>query len=346
MTPKPEKRSVGRPKLGSRDRPSRPSRPQKSSQGHSQGRFPRQDTKQSPATSSPPKLRRNTRPSQAEASPSNGSEPLPTQSVDATELKEDEASLLYGRHSVLAALDSEHPLNRIWVIPKLLYDPRFHSQLRQAKSRGAVIDEVDPRRLDQITQGANHQGIAAQAASCNYCDLEALIQIARQTTRSPVLLAADSITDPHNLGAMIRTAEAMGAQGLILPQRRAVGVTPTVMKVASGALANFPIARVTNLTQAIEDLKQAGFWIYGAVAAEGQPSQAVKFAEAAVLAIGSEGNGLSLRVQNSCDVLVSIPLRGKVASLNASVATGMLLYELYRQRHGDKIILEPKISPD
>ncbi|MFM7423959.1 MAG: 23S rRNA (guanosine(2251)-2'-O)-methyltransferase RlmB, partial [Elainella sp.] len=245
-----------------------------------------------------------------------------------------------GRHSVLAALEGERALNRIWVTPRLRYDPRFHTLLTEAKAAGAVIDEVEPRRLDQMTQGATHQGIAAQVSSYDYLDLADLIQRAKASVEHPVVLVADSITDPHNLGAIIRSAEAMGAQGLVIPQRRAVGITSTVAKVAAGALETFPVARVINLARALEELKAAGFWIYGTVAEASQAIDAVSFNGAIVLVVGSEGEGLSLLTQKACDVLVSIPLQGSVPSLNASVAAGMVLYEVFRQRRSQRFRLK------
>ncbi|MBF2076728.1 MAG: 23S rRNA (guanosine(2251)-2'-O)-methyltransferase RlmB [Synechococcales cyanobacterium C42_A2020_086] len=257
-----------------------------------------------------------------------------------TEIEND---LIYGRHSVLAALTNQRQLHRIWVTPKLRYDPRFLSLLAHAKASGTVIDEVEFRRLDQLTQGANHQGIAAQVAPYAYLELAELIQRAKSATEQPVLVAADGITDPHNLGAIIRTAEAMGAQGLIIPQRRAVGVTSTVAKVAAGALETFPVARVVNLVRALEELKSAGFWIYGTAATASQTIDAVEFNASTVLVIGSEGEGLSMLTQRCCDVLAAIPLQGHVPSLNASVAAGMVLYEVFRQRRSQRVHL-PSVS--
>ncbi len=258
---------------------------------------------------------------------------------------EEETDLLYGRHPVLAALENKRQLNRVWIIPQLRYDPRFHSLLLRAKASGTVIDEVEPRRLSQITEGANHQGIAAQVAPYPYKDLGELIKKAKSTTDQPVLLVCEGLNDPHNLGAIIRTAEALGAQGLVIPQRRAVGVTSTVMKVAAGALETFPIARVVNLTRALEELKAAGFWIYGTTSETGKLLHTVEFTGPVVLVVGSEGNGLSLLTQRCCDVLVSIPLQGKTPSLNASVAAAMTLYETYRQRWSNLLYLD-KVSKD
>lgn len=245
---------------------------------------------------------------------------------------QEDTDLIYGRHPVLTALENQHQLNRIWITNRLRYDPRFLSLLQTAKANGVVIDEVDPRRLDQLTQHANHQGIVAQVSPYEYLSLEELIQQARLASEQPVVVVADSITDPHNLGAIIRTAEALGAQGLVIPQRRAVGVTSSVMKVAAGALETFPVARVVNLSRALEELKEAGFWIYGTAANGSQPLHSVQFSGAIVLVVGSEGEGLSLLTQRTCDHLVSIPLHGKTPSLNASVAAGMALYEVFRQR--------------
>ena len=241
--------------------------------------------------------------------------------------------MIYGRHSVQAALETGRTLNRVWVTARLRYDNRFHTLLNDAKSQGTVIDEVEPKRLSQITQFANHQGIAAQVSPHEYKDLTELITAAKEKTTQPVIVVADGITDPHNLGAIVRTAEAMGAQGLVIPQRRAVGVTSTVRKVAAGALESLAIARVVNLARALEELKEAGFWIYGTSGeASAQSIQTVDFAKATVIVIGSEGDGLSLVTQKACDLLVSIPLSGSTPSLNASVAAGMTLYEVYRQR--------------
>ena len=271
------------------------------------------------------------RPSQA----ASATTPLPVASD--TELEPD---LVYGRHSVLAALEGQRQLNRIWITSRLRYDSRFHSLLSVAKANGTVIDEVDHRRLDQITHGANHQGIAAQVAPYEYVELGDLIQRAKSVTDHPVLIAADGITDPHNLGAIIRTAEAIGAQGLLMPQRRSVGITSTVTKVAAGALETFPVSRVVNLARALEELKGVGFWIYGTAASASQPVDTVRFDGPVVLVIGAEGEGLSLLTQRCCDALVSIPLQGNTPSLNASVAAGMVLYEIYRQRRSHTLHLE------
>ena len=258
---------------------------------------------------------------------------------------EPSGDLIYGRHPVLSALEHQRHLNRIWIVPRLRYDPPFHTLLTAAKAKGTVIDEVDSKRLAQLTQYANHQGVVAQVAAYEYLDAEALIAQAQTETPQPVLIAADGITDPQNLGAIIRTAEALGAQGLILPQRRAVGITSIVAKVAAGALETLPVARVVNLNQTLEQLKASHYWIYGLAATASTPLPSVKFTSPTVLVVGAEGGGLSLLTQRHCDQLVSIPLQGKTASLNASVATSMALYEVYRQRWEQRLHL-PLTNPD
>ena len=247
--------------------------------------------------------------------------------------------LIYGRHAIEAALASQRPLNRLWIHARHRYDGRFLSLINEAKANGVVVDEADPRRLNQIARGQNHQGIIAQVSAYDYWELETLISHAKAQSHCPVLLAADSITDPHNLGAIIRSAEALGAQGLVIPQRRAAGVTSTVTKVAAGAVEHFPIARVVNLRRALETLKAESFWIYGLSSEASRPVHTVQFNDATVLVVGAEGDGLSMSVQQSCDSLVSIPLAGKTPSLNASVATGMALYEIYRQRWAGRLDL-------
>jgi 23S rRNA (guanosine2251-2'-O)-methyltransferase len=265
--------------------------------------------------STPKPIKRDTRPAESEAA-----------------VQEESPDFIYGRHAIEAALENNRPLNRLWVNARYRYDGRFLSLINTAKANGVVVDEADSRRLNQLAQGHNHQGIIAQVAAYDYWELADLVAHAKQQSPRPVLLAADGITDPHNLGAIIRTAEALGAQGLVIPQRRAAGVTSTVAKVAAGAVEHLPIARVVNLRRALETLKSENFWIYGLAAEASQPIHTVRFTDATVLVVGAEGDGLSMMVQQNCDTLVSIPLSGKTPSLNASVATGMALYEIYRQQ--------------
>lgn len=240
--------------------------------------------------------------------------------------------LIYGCYPLLAALENNHQLNRLYITAKMAHDRRFEGFLPQVKANGTVIDIVDNHRLNQITNFANHQGIAATVAPYDYIELVDLINQAKTQTSNPVIIIADGINDPHNLGAIIRTAEALGMQGLVIPQRRAVGVTSTVKKVAAGALEYFPVARVVNLQSSIEQLKEAGFWIYGTIADSGNDLHKTKLDGAIGLVIGSEEKGISHSTAKSCDFLVSIPMTGKTPSLNASVATAICLYEIHRQQ--------------
>jgi 23S rRNA (guanosine2251-2'-O)-methyltransferase len=258
--------------------------------------------------------------------------------------EEEVTDYLYGKHSVFTAIENERQINRIWVLSKLRHHPSFFTLLAQAKANGTVIDEVDAQRLGYLATGGNHQGIVAQVAPHDYLELEELITRAKATSDRPVIVVLDGITDPQNLGSIVRTAEALGAQGIIIPQRRAVGITSTVLKVAAGALEHLPVARVVNLSRALAQLKEAGFWIYGTTADSKQPIFDVKFAdrEPIVLVIGSEGDGLGLLTQKGCDHLVSIPLSGKTPSLNAANAAAMCLYEISRQRLSNMLRLSER----
>ncbi|WP_017295134.1 23S rRNA (guanosine(2251)-2'-O)-methyltransferase RlmB [Geminocystis herdmanii] len=253
----------------------------------------------------------------------------PMETDTETELNPD---LIYGCYPLLAALENNHQLNRLYITGKMAHDRRFEQFLPQVKANGTVIDIVDNNRLNQITNFANHQGVAATVAPYEYIELPELINQAKAQTQNPVIIIADGINDPHNLGAIIRTAEALGMQGLVIPQRRAVGVTSTVKKVAAGALEYFPVARVVNLQSSIEQLKEAGFWIYGTIADSGNDLHKTKLDGAIGLVIGSEEKGISHSTAKSCDFLISIPMTGKTPSLNASVATAICLYEIHRQQ--------------
>jgi 23S rRNA (guanosine2251-2'-O)-methyltransferase len=244
----------------------------------------------------------------------------------------EEQDLVYGCHSVLTTLQSDRQLNRIYITGKLAHDDRFESLLTSAKASGAIIDIVDVKRLNQITNFANHQGVAVTVAPYDYLDIDDLIAKAQGETDNPVIIIVDGISDPHNLGAIIRTAEALGMQGVIIPQRRAVGVNSTVMKVAAGALEYLPVARVVNINQAIKHLQDAGFWIYGTTM-NGESLSNTKLSGAIGLVIGAEGKGLSQSTIKACDFLISIPMQGKTPSLNASVATAICLYEIRRQSY-------------
>lgn len=267
------------------------------------------------------------------------------QDPPAPEITEEEASdYLFGKHSVFTAIEKERQINKIWVLSKLRHHPAFFTLIDQAKSNGTVVDEVDTQRLSYLANGGNHQGIVAQVAPHDYLEIEELITRALAATDGPIIVVADGITDPQNLGSIVRTAEALGAQGVVIPQRRAVGITSTVLKVAAGALEHLPVARVVNLSRALGQLKEAGFWIYGTMAEAEQAIHTIDFTDRrpVVLAIGSEGDGLSLLTQKGCDHLVSIPLKGKTPSLNVSNAAAMCLYEISRQRSSNMLRLSER----
>lgn len=258
--------------------------------------------------------------------------------------EEEVTDYLYGKHSVFTAIENERQINRIWVLSKLRHHPSFFTLIAQAKANGTVVDEVDAQRLGYLSNGGNHQGIVAQVAPHDYVELEELIERAKAASEHPVIVVLDGITDPQNLGSIVRSAEALGAQGVVIPQRRAVGITSTVLKVAAGALEHLPVSRVVNLSRALEQLKEAGYWIYGTTADAEQAIYSVDFTDRKpiVIAIGSEGEGLGLLTQKGCDMLVSIPLSGKTPSLNAANAASMCLYEVSRQRQSNMLRLSSK----
>ncbi len=241
------------------------------------------------------------------------------------------SDLIWGRHASQAALESGRPLHRVWCTPEMRFSPRFLQLLREAKASGALVEEVTWARLGQISGGAVHQGIVLQPAAAETLDLTSLIEGCRPLGEAPLLLAVDGLTDPQNLGAIVRSAEALGAHGLVLPQRRSAGLTGTVAKVAAGALEHLPIARVVNLNRSLDALKQEGYRVIG-LASEGTVSlEEADLSGPLVVVTGSEGDGLSMLTRRHCDQLVRIPLRGATPSLNASVATALLLYEVARR---------------
>lgn len=211
------------------------------------------------------------------------------------------------------------------------FSPKFLQLLREAKASGVLVEEVTWARLGQLTGGAVHQGITLQTAAAETLDLQTLMEGCATIGEPALLMAVDGLTDPQNLGAIVRSAEALGAHGLVLPQRRSAGLTGSVAKVAAGALEHLPVARVVNLNRALDTLKQEGYRVVG-LAAEGTVSlEEADLGGPLVIVTGSEGDGLSMLTRRNCDQLVRIPLRGATPSLNASVATALLLYEVARR---------------
>ena len=239
--------------------------------------------------------------------------------------------MIWGRHSAQAALEADRPIHRIWCTPELRFAPRFLQLLREAKAGGVLVEEVSWARLGQLTGGAVHQGIVLQAAAADTLDLTSLIEGCRGLGEPPLLMAVDGLTDPHNLGAIVRSAEALGAHGLVLPQRRNAGLTGSVAKVAAGALEHLPVAKVVNLNRSLEQLKEEGYRVVG-LAEEGTVSLIEADLDGPLVVVtGSESQGLSMLTRKHCDQLIRIPLRGATPSLNASVATALLLYEVARR---------------
>ena len=235
---------------------------------------------------------------------------------------------IWGKHSVLEALISERPINRIWCTTEIFSSEKFYILLRNLKSEGVLVEEVSWSRLTQLTFGASHQGVVLQLASSKTISLRKLIDFSKKSSAYPIILALDGITDPHNVGAIIRSAEAFDCKGIIIPQRRSAGLTGTVAKVAAGALEHLPVSRVVNLNRALEELKNNGFLVMG-LFEDGQLSIS-KFHEKTplVVIVGAEDKGISLLIQKKCDYLIKIPLKGKTSSLNASVAAAISLFHL------------------
>ena len=235
---------------------------------------------------------------------------------------------IWGKHSVFEALNNERAINRIWCTSEIFSSEKFYILLKDLKSKGVLIEEVSWSRLSQLTFGASHQGVALQLACSKTISLQELIHSSKKSSANPIILALDGITDPHNVGAIIRSAEAFDCKGLIIPQRRSAGLTGTVAKVAAGALEYLPISRVVNLNRALEELKKNGFLVLG-LSGDGKLSISSFYEKTPlVVIIGAEDKGISLLTQKKCDFLLSIPLKGKTSSLNASVAAAISLFHL------------------
>lgn len=248
----------------------------------------------------------------------------PRERVEATDLIE-------GRNAISEALKSGRTLDKVFVADGDT-DRALSRLAALAREAGAAVVQVDRRRLDQMSQTHAHQGIIAQAAAHSYATVEEILQRAAERGEAPLLILCDELTDPHNLGAILRTAECAGAHGVIIPKRRSVGLTAVVAKTSAGAVEHMPVARVTNLVSAIEDLKRQGIWVFGTDAAGTTDLYHADFQGPTAIVIGSEGFGMSRLVAERCDLLLSIPMKGQINSLNASSAAAVLLYEAVRQR--------------
>ncbi|MBK16999.1 MAG: 23S rRNA (guanosine(2251)-2'-O)-methyltransferase RlmB [Prochlorococcus sp. SP3034] len=235
---------------------------------------------------------------------------------------------VWGKHSVLSVLESNTPINRVWCTSEIRSSEKFFLLLKELKSKGVLVEEVSWSRISQITVGGVHQGIVLQKSYSQTTPLNELVNHAKTNSSHPTLICLDGITDPHNLGAIVRSAEALGCKGLIIPQRRSAGITGTVAKVAAGALENIKISRVVNLNRALNELKKEGFLIIGLSAGASINITDFKQKVPLVIVIGSENKGLSVLTQRNCDYLLKIPLTGKTPSLNASVAAAISIFQL------------------
>lgn len=244
-----------------------------------------------------------------------------------------EESRIEGKNAVIEALRAGRAMDKIYLV-RGEQDKALRFIAQKARAQGAVISEVDRHKLDAMSVTHAHQGVIAVAALREYDSLEHILELAEARGEKPLVVVCDEITDPHNLGAIIRTAEAAGAHGIVIPKHRSAGITAIVEKTSAGAVEHMAVARVPNLSAALEKLKKAGLWVFG-TAAEGDRSLwEADLAEGSAIVIGSEGSGISRLTRECCDFLVSIPMHGKVSSLNASAAAAVVLYEAVRQRSG------------
>lgn len=238
--------------------------------------------------------------------------------------------IIEGRNAVLEAFRAGKTIDKLFVLDGCQDGP-VKSILREAKKTDTIINFVDKERLDRLANSGHHQGVVAQAAAYEYAEVEDILNAAKEKGEAPFIFILDEIEDPHNLGAIIRTANLCGAHGVIIPKRRAVGLTATVAKTSAGAVNYTPVAKVTNIAKTIEELKKEGMWFVCADM-DGQTMYDLNLTGPIGLVIGNEGAGVSRLVKEKCDFTASIPMKGDIDSLNASVATGVLAYEILRQR--------------
>ena len=241
--------------------------------------------------------------------------------------------LIEGRNAVIEALRAGTAIDKIY-LAKGETDKTLGHIASRAREAGVVVVEADRRKLDAMSRTHSHQGVIALAAVREYVSVQSILDAAAAKGEPPLLVVCDEISDPHNLGAILRTAECAGAHGVIIPKRRSAGLTAVVAKTSAGAVSHLPVARVANLPSLLKRLKEEGLWIFGSAADGATSLYAADLKGPAALVIGSEGSGMSRLVSETCDFLVRIPMRGKLNSLNASAAAAILLYEALRQRLG------------
>ncbi|MEK3643449.1 23S rRNA (guanosine(2251)-2'-O)-methyltransferase RlmB [Aeribacillus sp. FSL M8-0235] len=237
---------------------------------------------------------------------------------------------IYGKNSVIEALKSNRDINKVFIAENS-YTKQAQQIIMLAKNKGVAVQFVPKKKLDQIVSGS-HQGVIAQVAAYKYTDFEDLFKLSDERGEAPFFLILDEIENPANLGSIMRTADAVGVHGIIIPKNRAVGLTNVVAKTSTGAIEYVPVVRVTNLARTIDELKNRGIWIYGTDAKGEDDYRTIDGKLPVALVIGSEGKGISRLVKEKCDFLVKIPMVGHVTSLNASVAASLLMYEVFRKR--------------
>ena len=240
---------------------------------------------------------------------------------------------LEGRNALTEALRSGRTIDKVFIAAGET-DRGLQRLAAQAKEAGAVVVPVDRRKLDAMSTTHAHQGVITLAAAHEYATIDQNLQEAADRGEAPLIVICDELTDPHNLGAIMRSAECAGAHGIIIPKRRSVGLTATVAKASAGAVEYMKVARVTNINNAIADLKEKGVWVFGTAAEGSIPMYKADLKIPAAIVIGNEGDGMSPLVRKNCDVIVHIPMKGRISSLNASAAASILLYEAVRQRLG------------
>lgn len=235
-----------------------------------------------------------------------------------------------GRNAVLEAFRAKKTVDKLFVLDGCQDGP-IKSILREAKKQDTIVNFVSKDRLNQMSESKNHQGVIAQVAAYEYASIDDMFELAKKREEPVFLFLLDEIEDPHNLGAMIRTANLAGAHGVIIPKRRAVGLTAVAAKASAGAIHYTPVAKVTNLAKTIDELKQRGVW-FACADMDGQSMYSLNLTGPIGLVIGNEGKGVSRLVREKCDYIASIPMKGDIDSLNASVAAGVMAYEIVRQR--------------
>ena len=240
---------------------------------------------------------------------------------------------LEGRNALTEALRSGRTIDKVFIASGET-DHGLQRLAAQAKEAGAVVVPVDRRKLDAMSTTRAHQGVIALAAATEYFTIDDILQTAADRGEAPLIVICDELSDPHNLGAILRSAECAGAHGVIIPKRRSVGLTATVAKASAGAVEYMKVARVTNINAAMEELKEKGVWVFGTAAEGSIPMYKADLTIPAAIVIGSEGDGMNRLVRKNCDVIVHIPMKGQITSLNASCAATILLYEAVRQRLG------------